>query len=89
MDMRRSVPLVTGAAAGTGRAIALRLGAERALGELEQMTPAQRAAAPAPHPPEEIVAAVVELIRDEDLAGRVLVMWPEEPGRLLDPAMSL
>jgi NAD(P)-dependent dehydrogenase (short-subunit alcohol dehydrogenase family) len=58
---------------------------ERAVDELERMTPAQRAAAPVPRPPEEVAAAVVDFVRDEELAGRVMVMWPEEPGRLLDP----
>src|SRR5215204_4960831 len=52
--------------------------------ELARMTPAQRAAMPAPRPSEEIAGAVVEFIRDENLAGRVMVMWPGEPPRLLD-----
>jgi hypothetical protein len=43
------------------------------------MTPAQRAAMFAPRLPEEIAGAVVEFIDDEDLAGRVMVMWPDEP----------
>jgi hypothetical protein len=46
------------------------------------MTPAQR-------PPEEIAGAVVEFIRDENLAGRVMVVWPGEPSRLLDPDLRL
>jgi hypothetical protein len=33
--------------------------------------------------------AVVEFIRDENLAGRVMVMWPGEPSRLLDPDLRL
>jgi hypothetical protein len=53
------------------------------------MTPAQRAAMPAPRPPEEIAGAVVEFIRDENLAGRMMVMWPGEPSRLLDPDLRL
>jgi hypothetical protein len=57
--------------------------------ELARMTPAQRAAMPAPRLPEEIAGAVVEFIRDEDLAGRVMVMWPGELPRLLDPDLRL
>jgi hypothetical protein len=53
------------------------------------MTPAQRAAAPTPIPPEEIASAVVEFVLDEELAGRVMVMWPGEPARLLDPGLRL
>jgi hypothetical protein len=53
------------------------------------MTPTERAAAPAPRPPEEIAAAVVDLIRDEDCSGRVMVMWPGEPARLIDPELRL
>ncbi|MFL5990841.1 MAG: hypothetical protein ACJ73W_02475 [Rubrobacteraceae bacterium] len=44
------------------------------------MTLAQR-------PPEEIAGAVVEFIRDENLAGRV--MWPGKPSHLLDPDLRL
>ena len=62
---------------------------DRAREELARMTPTQRAAMPAPRPPEEIAGAVVEFIRDEDLAGRVMVMWPGEPPRLLDPDLRL
>jgi NAD(P)-dependent dehydrogenase (short-subunit alcohol dehydrogenase family) len=62
---------------------------ERALHELEQMTPAERAAAPTPRPPEEIADAVVEFVRNDDHAGRVLVMWPDEAPRLLDPEIRL
>jgi hypothetical protein len=51
------------------------------------MTPAQRAARPAPRPPEEIASVVVEFIRDENLAGRV--MGPGETSRLLDPDLRL
>jgi NAD(P)-dependent dehydrogenase (short-subunit alcohol dehydrogenase family) len=62
---------------------------ERALEELAGMSPAERAAAPTPRAPEEIAAAVVDFIRDERDFGRVLVMWPGEPARLLDPALRL
>jgi hypothetical protein len=57
---------------------------ERALEELSRMTPDERAAAPVPRPPAEIADAVVDLARDERLAGRVLAMWPGEPPRLLE-----
>ena len=62
---------------------------ERALDELARMAPAERAAAPIPRPPEEIAAAVVELVRNEDHAGRVMVMWPGESPRLLDQGLGL
>jgi NAD(P)-dependent dehydrogenase (short-subunit alcohol dehydrogenase family) len=62
---------------------------ERARGELEAMTEAERAAAPEPRPPEEIARAVVDLAADETLRGRVLVMWPGEPPRLLAPDLRL
>ena len=62
---------------------------DRARAELAQMTAAERAAAPAPLPPEEVAGAVVEFVRDEGLTGRVMVMWPGEPARLLDPELRL
>ena len=62
---------------------------ERALADLQAMTPEQQAAAPVPRPPEEIADAVAALVRDEALSGRVLVMWPGEPPRLLDPELRL
>ena len=62
---------------------------ERAREELSRMTPAERAAAPTPRSPEEVADAVVEFVRDDDLAGRVMVMWPGEPARLLDPDLHL
>ena len=62
---------------------------ERALDELAHMAPAERAAAPTPRPPEEIAVAVVEFVRDEDHAGRVMVMWPGEPPHLLDQGLRL
>jgi hypothetical protein len=49
------------------------------------MTRAQRAATPESLPPEEVADAVLGFVRDENLAGRVMVMWPGEPARLLDP----
>jgi NAD(P)-dependent dehydrogenase (short-subunit alcohol dehydrogenase family) len=62
---------------------------ERAEAELERMSPAEREAAPVPRPPSEVADAVVALARDESLRGRVLVMWPNEPPRLLDPELRL
>jgi NAD(P)-dependent dehydrogenase (short-subunit alcohol dehydrogenase family) len=62
---------------------------ERAREELARMTPSERAATPAPRPPEEVADAVVDCIRDERLTGRALVMWPGEPARLLDPELRL
>ena len=58
---------------------------ERARDELAAMSDAERAAAPEPIPMEEVADAVVALLRDETLAGRVLVLRPGEPRRLLDP----
>lgn len=58
---------------------------ERAREELARMTPAERAEAPAPIPPEAVADAVVELVRDDELSGRVAVLWPGEPRTLLDP----
>jgi NAD(P)-dependent dehydrogenase (short-subunit alcohol dehydrogenase family) len=50
------------------------------------MPPAERAEVPERlNQPEEIADAVVEFIYDDDLAGRVLVCWCDEPRRLLDP----
>jgi hypothetical protein len=50
------------------------------------MTPAERAAAPVPLPPDAVPAMVVTLLRDDEAAGRVVVLRPGEPPRLLDPA---
>jgi NAD(P)-dependent dehydrogenase (short-subunit alcohol dehydrogenase family) len=58
---------------------------ERAQDELARMTPDERAAAPRPVAMEEIADAVVALVRDDSLAGRVIVLWGGEPRRLLDP----
>jgi NAD(P)-dependent dehydrogenase (short-subunit alcohol dehydrogenase family) len=62
---------------------------DRALEELARMTAAERAAAPTPRPPEEIAAAVVDFVREEDHCGRVMVMWPGESPRLLDTQLRL
>jgi NAD(P)-dependent dehydrogenase (short-subunit alcohol dehydrogenase family) len=56
---------------------------ERAQAELARMTPAERAAAPVPIPVAEVAAVVLELIADDALAGRVAVLAPGAPRRLL------
>jgi NAD(P)-dependent dehydrogenase (short-subunit alcohol dehydrogenase family) len=56
---------------------------ERARAELARMTPAERAAAPVPLPPAAVPDAVVALVRDDGLAGRVMVLPLGEPARLL------
>jgi hypothetical protein len=53
------------------------------------MSSAERAVMPVPRPPEEIAAAMVDFVHDEELAGRVMVMWPGERPRLLGPALRL
>jgi NAD(P)-dependent dehydrogenase (short-subunit alcohol dehydrogenase family) len=58
---------------------------ERAEAELAAMTPEERAAAPEPVPMEAVADAVVALVRDERLAGRVMVLRAGEPPRLLAP----
>ena len=58
---------------------------ERAQAELKAMTEAERAAAPEPLPMEDVAAAVVRLIRDDALAGRVLGLRGGAPPRLLAP----
>jgi NAD(P)-dependent dehydrogenase (short-subunit alcohol dehydrogenase family) len=57
---------------------------DRALGELAAMTPEQRAAEAPLVDPGELADAVVELVRDESLAGRVMLLPRGEPRRLLD-----
>src|ERR671922_1895309 len=58
---------------------------ERAKEELARMTAEERASRPTPLPPELVADAVVALIRDDELAARALVLWGDEPPRLLDP----
>jgi NAD(P)-dependent dehydrogenase (short-subunit alcohol dehydrogenase family) len=57
---------------------------ERAHAELAAMTPAQRAAEAPLVEPSALAEAIVELIRDESLAGRVMLLPRGEPRRLLD-----
>ena len=58
---------------------------ERAEQELAVMTPEERAAAPEPLPLAALTDAIVQLIRDDDLAGRVVVLRGGEPPRVLAP----
>jgi hypothetical protein len=56
---------------------------ERARAEIAAMTEAERAAAPKPLPMQDVADAIIRLIRDEALAGRVLVLRGGAPPRLL------
>jgi NAD(P)-dependent dehydrogenase (short-subunit alcohol dehydrogenase family) len=62
------------------------LATERAVAELAGMPPEVRAATLAPIPLEDVADAVVACIRDEGMAGRVMVLWRGQPRRLLDQA---
>ena len=83
----------TSSLAGLGEAMGVRvncvvpdwIATERAVAELAGMSQQVRAATPAPIPLEEVADAVVECICDDRLAGRVMVLWREQPRRLLDP----
>jgi NAD(P)-dependent dehydrogenase (short-subunit alcohol dehydrogenase family) len=55
---------------------------ERAEVELAAMTPAERAAAPIPVPMDEVADAVVELVRDDSAAGRVVVLPDRDAPRV-------
>jgi hypothetical protein len=59
------------------------IGLERAHEELAVMSPEERAAAPPFADPEGIAEAVVLLVEDESLAGRVVEMRGGQPPRLL------
>ena len=50
---------------------------------LEQATPAERATAPPLVPVERVAEAILDLVRDDDLAGRVLVCPATDEWRLL------
>jgi NAD(P)-dependent dehydrogenase (short-subunit alcohol dehydrogenase family) len=53
---------------------------------IAQMSPEERAQVPERlNLPEEIADAVIEFVRDDDLAGRVMVCWCGEPRQLIDP----
>ena len=59
------------------------IGLERAHPELAAMSPAERAAAPPFVDPDEIAETVLWLVRDDSLAGRVVVMRGGASRRLL------
>jgi NAD(P)-dependent dehydrogenase (short-subunit alcohol dehydrogenase family) len=59
---------------------------ERAQTELAAMTERERAELPTPVPMDDVADAVVHFIRDDALAGRVLVLRGGEPPRLLGNA---
>jgi NAD(P)-dependent dehydrogenase (short-subunit alcohol dehydrogenase family) len=58
---------------------------ERAQEELQRMSTSERAAAPTPLALDEVADAVVALIADDELAGRVMVLRGGEARRLLEP----
>ena len=49
----------------------------------ERLSDAERAAQPPPIPMGDVAAAVLRLIRDDELAGRALVLWRGEAPRLI------
>jgi hypothetical protein len=53
------------------------------LEEIASMPPEEQAAVPELTPPEDIADAVMDLIADDELAGRVMICWCEEPRRLI------
>jgi NAD(P)-dependent dehydrogenase (short-subunit alcohol dehydrogenase family) len=57
---------------------------ERAQTELAGMTERERAQLPTPVTMDDVAAAVVRFVRDDSLAGRVLVLIGDEPPRLID-----
>jgi NAD(P)-dependent dehydrogenase (short-subunit alcohol dehydrogenase family) len=52
--------------------------------EIAAMSPEERANVPRLLQPSEVADAVVGLVEDDTLAGRILVMWCEEPPHLID-----
>ncbi len=80
MEIADKVAIVTGAGYGIGRGIANRLAAAQA--SLSGLNAEQRAADNIPEPmltPEDIGDAVVEIVRDGRLFGRVILYY--EPGK--------
>ena len=59
------------------------IGTDRAYGELERMTAAERAAAERFVPMADVAAAVIAFVHDDALAGRVVVLRGGEPRRFL------
>lgn len=59
---------------------------DQVLAELAAMPPDERPDLPEPlTPPEDIAGAVADLVRDDSLAGRVLVCWSEGGWPLIEP----
>jgi len=56
---------------------------DRARGELERMTAAERAAAGTPVPMADVAAAVIAFVSDDELAGRVVLLRGGRPRRFL------
>lgn len=56
---------------------------ERGQAELARMSPAERAESPEQVPMEEVAGAVVDLVRDDRSAGRVVLLRGGEPRRFL------
>jgi NAD(P)-dependent dehydrogenase (short-subunit alcohol dehydrogenase family) len=56
---------------------------ERAHGELERMTAVERAAAGPLVPMDDVAAAVIAFVGDDELAGRVVVLRGGRPRRFL------
>ena len=61
------------------------IGLDRAHADIAAMSPEQRAAMPPLIPPQTVADAVVTLIRDDSLSGRVLVLPGGESRELLPP----
>jgi NAD(P)-dependent dehydrogenase (short-subunit alcohol dehydrogenase family) len=59
---------------------------ERALEELEVIRAEGRAEVPTPIPMEEVSDAIIRFVREDHLAGRVLILRGGEAPRFLDPA---
>jgi NAD(P)-dependent dehydrogenase (short-subunit alcohol dehydrogenase family) len=64
------------------------IGLPRAHAELAAMGARDRAAAPAMVPPRAVAATVVELVRDDQMTGRVVVLDGRRPPRVLDRAAT-
>ena len=60
----------------------------RAEGELAAMEPGERSETPPLLPLDDVVGAVITLLVDDDLAGRVMVMRRRQPPYLIDPTFD-
>lgn len=61
------------------------VGLDRAVAEVEAMPRARRESTPPLIPPDDVADAVVDLIADDSLSGRVAVLEGGQPCRLLEP----